>query len=408
MRNKLTKGLSGSLIVLVVTALLGSGYYLGFSQGEKQSQTVVVEGIQNTSSSLAGMADFGTFWDTWQLISQNYLNNSSTSNQNKVYGAVRGLVSSLNDPYSEFFDPTENKQFQEDVQGNFSGIGAEIGMRKDVLTIVAPLKGSPAERAGLKAGDMVLAINSSSTDGIAVDEAVRRIRGPEGSVVTLTVFREGWDKPRDIPIKRENIEVPTLTYEMKNGNIAYISLTHFNANAPQLFANAAQTALQNGAKGMVLDLRNDPGGYLEVAVQLAGWFIPNGQMVVSQESRTGPNDELKSTGNAALKNMPLVVLINGGSASASEILAGSLRDYKIATLVGEQSFGKGVVQQVFPLKDDASVKLTVAHWVMPGGQVLEGTGIKPDIEVKISDADAAAGKDPQLDKALEVVKSKIK
>jgi carboxyl-terminal processing protease len=407
MQTRLGKWLSGTAIVLAVLILLGSGYYAGFTAGKKQADTVVVEGATNTAGP-SGEGDFGVFWQTWKLIQDTYLKNDQTSNQAKVYGAVKGLVESLKDPYSEFFDPVENQQFQEDVQGNFSGIGAEIGIRKEQLVVIAPLKGSPAEQAGLRAGDKIFAINASSTEGITIDEAVHLIRGAEGSKVTLNVFRDDWEKPKDIVITRATIEVPTLTYEMKADHIAYVSLNAFNANAPELFADAAQKIVAQGGKGMILDLRNDPGGYLDVAVNLAGYFLPKGDLVLSEESRIAPKQEDRSEGSASLGNIPLVILMNGGSASASEILAGALHDHGKATLVGEQSFGKGVVQQIMPLKNGASVKLTIAHWVLPNGQILEGAGIKPDVEVKLSEEDALAGKDPQLDKAIEVLKGKMR
>ncbi len=399
--------LSGGTAIFLAILIGVGGYYGGFAAGKKQTQTIVVEGVSNTSSSIANGADFATFWQVWKLINDNYLRDNTVASQDKVYGAVKGLVNSLNDPYSQFFTPKESKQFQEDVQGNFSGIGAEIGIRKNQLVVVSPLKGSPAERAGLKPADQILGINTSSTEGITVEEAVQQIRGEQGTTLKLTVYREGWDKPREFEIKRERIEVPTLTYTAKDNRIAYIELNSFNANAPQLFTDAAIKAMNDGSKGIVLDLRNNPGGYLDVAVELAGWFIPKGGVVVKEESRVEDPITLTASGSAALGQLPVVVLINGGSASASEILAGALRDNKKATLVGEQSFGKGVVQQILPLDNGASVKLTIARWLMPNGQSLENGGIKPDVEVKRTEEDFNEGRDPQLDKALEIVKSKI-
>lgn len=249
-------------------------------------------------------------------------------------------------------------------------------------------------------------INSSSTEGISVDEAVKWIRGPENTEVKLTILRDDWEKPREFKIVRATIEVPTLDYEVKDG-IVQVKLYSFNANADRVFYDAMINTIPQGAKGMVLDLRNNPGGYLEVAVQLAGWFLDRGTLVVSEVSRSNSKEDFKANGNAALAKFPVVVLINQGSASASEILAGALRDQRKIKLVGEQSFGKGTVQQVMPLKDNSSLKITVAHWVLPSGQILEGNGLKPDIEVKITEGDITNKRDPQLEKAIEALKQEM-
>src|SRR3989344_1813635 len=409
MENLKKNSLAVSALVVIVAASVGGGYSWGLAKGRQIPKKVAVSGVTNLEPGNVNTdsADFGQFWEVWQLIKESYLRDKDVKAEDKVYGATRGLVNSLGDPYSEFFPPEDSKKFEEDIRGNFSGIGAEIGIRKEQLVIVAPLKGTPAEQAGLKAGDKILAINASSTEGIGVDDAVRLIRGPRNTDVTLNIFRDGWEKPKDIVITRDNIQVPTVDFEMKDGGIAYVGLRSFNANAGSLFADAAVKALQNDAKGIVLDLRNDPGGYLDAAVNVAGWFFQQGTLVVSEAEREGVTQELKTYGNGALKDIPLVVLINQGSASASEILAGALRDNRRVKLVGEQSFGKGTVQEILPLSGDASVKLTVAHWVLPSGKVLENGGLAPDVEVKTDDENTKDGKDPQLEKALEILKKQI-
>jgi carboxyl-terminal processing protease len=217
-------------------------------------------------------------------------------------------------------------------------------------------------------------------------------------------MRDGWEKPKEVKIVRDTIVAPTLDFEMKEGNVAYIRLHSFNANANRLFYQAVLQGLSRGAKGMVLDMRNNPGGYLEVAVDLAGWFVPRGMIVVSEEGRAGVTQEFRAEGNAALEKFPVVVLVNGGSASASEILAGALRDLRDVKLVGEKTFGKGTVQQIVELRDGSSMKLTIAHWVLPSGKVLEGEGLEPDIEVVLSDEDLESENDVQLTKALEVLR----
>jgi len=395
------------LTALLVAALLGSGFALGFRYGKMFPQTIIVSEVSNTSSGQPTDVSFGTFWQAWDTINKNYLKAGKISAQDKVYGAISGLVDSLKDPYSVFLSPKDNEKFHEDVRGNFGGIGAEIGIKKNQLVVVAPLKDTPSMKAGLKAGDAILSINSSSTEGMTTDDAVKLIRGPEGTQVTLTIMRESWDKPKDFKITRGAITVPTLDFAIKDGNIAYVQLYTFNSNVGYLFYNAVSKAISGGAKGMILDLRNDPGGYLDVAVDLGGWFFPRNTLIVKEESRNGDTEELKASGNAVLADFPVVVIINGGSASASEILAGALRDNRGVTLIGEKSFGKGTVQELIPLIGGSTIKLTIAHWVLPSGKILENGGLVPDIEVKMTDDDIKNKKDPQLDKAIEVIKSEI-
>ena len=394
--------------VLCAVLVLGGvgGFYFGFHTGEQFPKTLVIQGAANIDAAKPEAVDFGTFWQEWGIITEHYLRDKDVSSQEKMYGAMKGLIASLNDPYSEFFTPPEATKFQDDVRGNFGGIGAELGIKENQLVIIAPLPETPASRAGILAGDKILMINSSSTEGITVDEAVKIIRGPIETKVTLTLMREGWDKPKEIPIIRGVITVPTTDFKMK-GDIAVIRLYHFNESAAPLFYGVAQRALDEGAKGIVLDLRNDPGGYLQVAVDIASLLLPKGALVVSEANRSGPPEEMRATGSGALAQFPLIVLINKGSASASEILAGSLRDNRGIKLVGEQSYGKGTVQQVLPLRDGSTVKITTAHWVLPKGQILENGGLKPDVEVKLTEDDIKNKKDPQLDKALEILKQEI-
>lgn len=399
--------LTAVLTIVLVLAFLGAGFSIGYKEGRKVPEVINVNDVSNINQGKPSAVDFGSFWQAWQVINENYLRNASASAQSKVYGAISGLVNSLHDPYSEFFSPKNNQEFQQNVQGNFGGIGTELGMKDGQLVVIAPLKDTPSSRAGIMAGDEILAINSSSTEGISIDAAVSAIRGPEGTDVTLTIMRKGWDKPKDFKITRENIRIPTLDAKTVGGDLTDIQLYGFNANADSLFYKAILEALTHNSKGMILDLRDDPGGYLEVAVDLAGWFLPRGTLVVSEQGREDANQEFRADGNAVLANFPVVVLINGGSASAAEILAGALRDQRNIKLIGETSFGKGTVQQLEPLSDGSSIKLTVAHWVLPSGHILENGGLKPDYEVPLTASDTASGKDPQLDKAVEILKSQI-
>ena len=406
MRAMLKKSLNYVLVALAAGVILFSGFVLGVSAERRGGADLAF--IPKTPTDIGtSTPDMTLFWQAWQLVNQKYLRNADVSNEDKVRGAVAGLVGSLGDPYSEYFAPKDAQGFEEDVNGNFGGIGAQLGIQKGTLTVVSPLKGSPAAAAGLKPGDQILFIEATSTEGIAIEEAVNYIRGPVGTPVKLTIMRKGWDKPKDFTITRDEIAAPTLDFTMESGDVAYIQLYQFNANADQLFLNAIRKAALAGARGVVLDLRGNPGGYLDVAVNIAGWFLPRGTVVVSQQGRDGMNEVMRANGNEALVRIPTVVLIDGGSASASEILSGALRDQRHIPLVGDTSFGKGTVQELEDLPDGSLVKLTIAHWVLPSGHILENGGLTPDYEVKLTDADVAANKDPQLDKALSLIRQEL-
>ncbi|OGY62830.1 MAG: hypothetical protein A2745_03500 [Candidatus Harrisonbacteria bacterium RIFCSPHIGHO2_01_FULL_44_13] len=393
--------------VMIAALLSGGFYYFGYKTGVQQSKTIIIEEARNIETPEKIGVDFSVFWQAWEKLKEEHVRGAEAKNQDLVYGAISGMVDSLKDPNTNFFPPEDSKKFEEDVNGSFGGIGAEIGIRDDQLVIVAPLKGSPAERAGLKSGDKILKVDDKVTAGMKVNDAVKIIRGEIGAKVVLMISRKDWENPKDISIVRETIIIPTVDWEMKEGNLAHIKLYNFSENAPLAFYKAGLEALLNGAQGVILDLRNDPGGFLEVAVHLAGWFLEKGSTVVAEEFRSGNNRTFAAQGNEALKDLPVVVIINQGSASASEILAGALRDNRGVKLIGEKSFGKGTVQELFRLKDDSSIKITVARWLLPNGQVIDENGLQPDYEVKLTEEDAKAGKDPQLEKAIEVLKAEL-
>ncbi|OGZ02526.1 MAG: hypothetical protein A2430_02855 [Candidatus Liptonbacteria bacterium RIFOXYC1_FULL_36_8] len=390
-----------------VAVLLFIVFYLGFSIGEANPKTISVVGVPEAAEQGKSKdINFSTFWETWDLIKGKHLKGGEVDNQKLYNGAISGLVNSLGDPYSVFLPPEDSQKFKEDVDGNFGGVGMEIETKDGKLLVVAPLKGTPAERAGVEAGDYILKINGEDASGLDTQTAVKKIRGEIGTKVTINFFRDSWKEPRDVSITRENIQVPTLESEMK-GDIAYIKLMSFNENSIPLFYEAMVKSLFSGSKGLVLDLRNNPGGYLEVATRLAGWFVDNGKVVVSEQFRDGKKTDFPSTGNAALKDFPTVILVNKGSASASEILAGALRDLRGIKLVGEMTFGKGTVQQLESLSDGSTLKITVAKWVLPSGKTLEGNGLVPDVDVKITEEDAKNKYDRQLEKALEILKKEM-
>ena len=273
--------------------------------------------------------------------------------------------------------------------------------------IVAPLKNTPAERAGLRAGDKILKIDDIATYDLNVDEAVKLIRGERGTTVILTILRNGWEEPKEISIVRDIIQVPTLDWEIKDGNILYLHLYNFYEQAPFLLYQAIVQSIFHDIQGIVLDLRDNPGGFLEASVNIAGWFLERGATVVSEEFRSGEKEIFKASGSGLFKDMPMVVLINQGSASASEILAGALRDNRGVKLVGKKSFGKGTVQEMVELKDKSVIKITVAHWVLPQGLIIENNGLTPDYEIDLTDKDREEKRDPQLEKAMEILKSEI-
>jgi len=398
----------GLLVVVAVVVAAATSYYLGFQTGTEQPKKVVIENISGADVPKEFSADFGIFWETWDKLKETYIDKEKLNNQQKlVYGAVKGMVSSLGDPNTSFFTPEESKQFTEDLGGSFGGIGAEIGSKNEQIIVVAPLKNSPAEKAGLKAKDKILKIDGKSTSKLTVSEAVRLIRGELGTKVTLTILRESWQNPRDVEIARETIQVPTVEWSMKEDNIIYLNLSSFGANTPSAFFEAIAGGLRQGGDGLILDLRNNPGGFLEVSVNLAGWFVNRGDVVVSEKFAGGDEKTFRAYGNGALKKFPMVIIMNEGSASASEILAGALRVHNGTKIVGAKSFGKGTVQQLIDLSDRSTLKVTISHWLLPDGHLIEGNGLEPDYKVLVTDEDLVAGRDPQLNKAIEVLKEKM-
>ena len=383
------------LFFLVITILASFG--LGFWVGKFQVVCPVCPPEE---------IDFSLFWEAWQVLQEKFVDKGKFDIQKMIYGAISGMVKSLEDPYTIFLPPEETKRFIEDVKGTFEGVGMEIGQRKGQLQVISPLEGTPAQKAGLRPGDKILEIDGKSTADMTVDEAVNLIRGPKGTEVTLTVFREEWEKSKEIKIAREMIAIPSLKWEIKNENIAYLKLYHFSGKASFDFRTAAIEILNSPAKKIILDLRNNPGGYLEVAQEISGWFLEKGQIVVIEDFGAGKEKtEYKAEGPALLLPYQIVILINQGSASGSEILAGALRDNRGILLIGEKSFGKGSVQELEELREGSSLKITVAKWLTPKGELITDKGLEPDIKVEMTDEDYEKERDPQLDKALEVIKN---
>ena len=304
-----------------------------------------------------------------------------------------------------FFNPDDAQAFEEEIAGNFTGIGMEVGIKDKILTVIAPLKDTPAYRANIKSGDKILKIDETSTSGLSIEEAVKLIKGEKGTVVTLTIFREGDKEPNEIKITRDIINIPTLDTELRPDGIFVIKLYSFSANSTNLFRDASKQFILSGTDKLILDLRGNPGGYLDSAVDIASWFLPNGKTVVTEDYGDDKKPEVfRSKGyNIFNDQLKFVILIDGGSASASEIVAGAMQDNKKAKLVGSQSFGKGSVQEAIKVTPDTLLKITVAKWLTPNGTSISEKGLTPDYLVEITKKDAENKKDSQMDKAVEIL-----
>lgn len=397
-----SRGIAFALVAAI--AFIG-----GISVGSNSSNQSIISHIPLLGDGLdatpAANVDMGDFWKAWNALNANYVvTHASTtlpSVQDRLYGAINGLASSYGDPYTVFFPPNEAKAFAENISGSFAGVGMEIDVKDSVLTVIAPLKGTPAETAGIKAGDQIAAIDGKTTDGLSVEAAVNTIRGPLGTTVDFTIIRNG--KPLDIKVTRATIQVPETDDGMdaKTG-VYHIALYEFTANSADLFDQAFRRFKASGSKKLVVDLRGNPGGYLDAAVDIASHFLSKGSAIVTEDF-DGKASNIVHT-SIGYDDVPadtdIVVLIDGGSASASEILAGALQDSKRATLIGAQSFGKGSVQTLIGIHG-GSLKVTVARWITPAGHWIMGNGVTPDIIVPYTAADAAAKADPQMDRAVQ-------
>jgi carboxyl-terminal processing protease len=400
----------------LIIFLIGVSFWSGYTYGHEENASVSIESnnilppedaIILNKNSPDKTIDFALFWKVWALLKDKYVDGSKLDAHVLFYGAIDGMLAATGDPYTTFFDPKENKEFQEDISGVFEGIGAEMGIKDNILTIIAPLEGMPAEKAGLMAGDKVIKIDDEVTAKMSMEEAVKKIRGAKDTEVKLTIFREGDEDTRDITVKRGVILVKSVRFETKEGDIAYIRVNRFGDDTEKEFRAAVRQALDKKATGLVIDLRNNPGGFLDTSVEMASLMLPSGKVVVMEEDGTGNRKEIKARGGDVLSGIPTVVLINEGSASASEILAGALRDNREnVTLVGKKSFGKGSVQELIAVNKETSVKITVARWLTPAGHQINTVGIAPDIEVAVTREDLEKKIDLQLDKALEILKEK--
>lgn len=358
-------------------------------------------------------ADLAVFWESWDLIDKKFYGDSSKVKE-RVEGSLAGMVASLGDPYTVYLPPSQDDLFRSGLQGSFGGIGAELEIKNGLLTIVAPLENTPAAKANLKPGDIIAKIDDQNTADLNLDDAVMLIRGDPGTTLALTILRQNEESPLEVSLVRDTIVIESVkSSRIANGTVAYIKINQFGSDTSSLLRAELVKAQQEKVKGVVLDLRNNPGGYLTAAIEAIGMVLPDQissedtylkqRTAVREKSKTGDEQISRATNAAVIPDLPLVVLINGGSASASEIFAGAMQDYGRAKLVGEKSFGKGSVQDLVDLSNGGSIKVTIAHWFTPKGSEINGVGIQPDTSIALP-ADVQPGQDDvQVQEALKIL-----
>ncbi len=390
--SKVRKSILGILLLIFVFV---GGYQLGV-QGFRAEVTKSFQVKIDRQIPPDKNVDFSLFWQVWDTLSAKYYDKSKLVPSEMVNGAIAGMVAAVGDPYTMFLPPKENKVVNEDLSGSFEGVGIEIGYKENKLAVVSPLPNSPAERAGVKAGDFIVRITDTAkkidvaTNSITLPEAVQSIRGPAGTKVSLTLVRDGNQTPIVVEITRAKLDVPsvTLSFVGKDQNIANIKLSKFDSETTSEWDKAAGQILQNSkVKGIIVDLRNNPGGYLQSAVEVAGDFVPTDTTIVMEERGDGTKIEYKSEKLGRLQNYEVVILINGGSASASEIFSGALRDVRYFKLVGEKSFGKGTVQEPIDTTNGSGLHVTTAKWLTPNGTWVHEVGLAPDVVITPKDTD---------------------
>ncbi len=369
-----------------------------------------------TSSSLFAASqgqetvDLSRFWQVWDLLDKRFVSASSTDPhtvQDRIDGAIRGLVEAYEDPYTVYLPPEDTALFEQDIAGNFQGVGMEVGSRDGILTVIAPLPDTPAEKAGIRSGDKIIRIDGKSTENMSIDVAVKHIRGEKGTEVVLTILREGDAEFREITVVRDTIDIPTVETEIKSG-VFVIRLFNFSAIAEAKFQEALREYVRSDEKKLLLDLRGNPGGYLQSAVNIASYFLPTGKVIVRESFGEKEDERLyRSSGRLLGKYAPsrMAVLVDEGSASASEIVAGALQEHDVATLIGTETFGKGSVQELIDLDGGSSLKITIARWLTPNGNSISEGGLTPDIKIPADDKEPKVeleeGADLQLDAAIE-------
>ncbi|MBP6881719.1 MAG: S41 family peptidase [Candidatus Pacebacteria bacterium] len=409
------RGLGLFLALLLAGGAFFSGLQVGqlsITSDDQSASIFSLFSLTPSSTEAATRPDLAEFWRVWDLLEEKFAVSSTSSalgDEDRVRGAIEGLVDSYGDPYTVYMPPEDAEKFDQNISGNFSGVGMEVGLREGIITVIAPLPDTPAERAGILAGDVVVKIDEKSTEKMSVDEAVSLIRGEKGTIVNLQIYREGEAEFLDIPITRDTINIPTIKHE-QIGDSFIIAIYSFNAVAETQVEEALVEYQKSNAKSLIIDVRGNPGGYMQSAVAIASYFLPAGKVVVKEEfSDNSMNEVFRSRGRQIQNFTPknLVVLVDNGSASASEILAGALKDHGVATIIGSQTFGKGSVQELVKLDGGASLKVTVARWLTPNGVSISEGGLAPDIIINRTIADRQSDVDPQKDAAIRFLKGEV-
>ena len=409
-KPKQTKNLLGiGLALLLAAAAFFSGVQMGTADvGDVQLEAGLFSLFSRTPIPNEEV-QLGEFWRVWNLLEEKFVASSSTdplSQEARLQGAIQGLVQSYDDPYTVFMPPVDAAEFDETISGNFGGVGMEVGLRDGVITVIAPLPDTPAEQSGIVAADIIAKIDDTSTKDMSISEAVKLIRGEKGTDVVLTIFREGEMELLEISVTRDTIVIPTVKTEMKD-DVFIISLYSFNALAEEKMQDALKEYTKSGTRKLVLDLRGNPGGFLQSAVSIGSYFLDAGEVIVRENFGDGSAEELyRSQGRTLGKFAPeeMIVLIDGGSASASEILAGALSQHGVAILMGQTTFGKGSVQELVDLPNGSSLKVTIARWLTPDGTSISIEGLDPDIVIKRTPQQIMADEDPQLEAAVKWLK----
>lgn len=400
--KKITK--ISSFILLGAVFFLG-GFYLGFNNIPEVQKVYGISNKENIPEDISD-ADFADFWKAWNLVNERHPEGTSVSSQEKIWGAIKGMVDSVGDPYTYFFTPTEAEDLNIDLSGEFFGVGMEVGVRDKNLVVISPIKDSPAEKAGIESGDIILKIGDEIANKLTLDGAVDLIRGERGTTVKFTLAREGKDAPLEISVVRDLIKIPTIETEVrKKEGVFIIRLFDFSRNSEKDFEKALDEFVKSKSKHLVIDLRGNPGGYLGSAINITSWFLKEGETIVIEKSTNATNNNnYRSNGNYLSGDFNVVVLVDGGSASASEIMAGALQQHGVAKLVGAQTFGKGSVQEIIDFKDKTELKITVAQWLTPDGTSISKNGLTPDVPVEFNSELYKKNKtDNQLEEAIKVL-----
>lgn len=395
------KSLARPFILGFIGVLLIAGIFTAGMQFGKGVWTFGIKEPVTANQGLPNRLDYSSVNEVYEALVRKY--DGKLDEQKLMTGLKKGLVEAAGDPYTTYFDVDEAKAFNEQLNGSFSGIGAELAKDGSAIVVVSPIAGFPAEKAGLKSKDVIIAIDGQDATGLSVEEAVKRIRGESGTSVKLTIVRNSTET-QDLTIQRQVITIPSVESKIIDGNIGYIRITRFAEDTPKLVNQAAAEFKTKGVKGIILDMRGNPGGYLTGAVDISGLWLKQGQIILEEKRDGKVIKDYKADTTGALQGMPTVVLINEGSASASEITAGALKDNNAAQIVGVTSYGKGSVQEFSTFGSGSVLKVTVARWFTPAGKNIDKEGITPTVKVELSEADAKASNDTQLKRAQELLK----